>query len=356
MAGIQYSIGKNYLKNADFSDMTMTADGAVTALGNDEVHTLILPVLDSGIEDCAWGRFKMDQELSEDAVIYLYLLASNYREVGEELADQGLSIERKKRVFLERGGLREINQNDILLYRLSGRYLWMMIEVIGERATLRNMKVQAPGDNFMATFPEVYREKNSFFHRYLSVFSSIYNDFQEKLDHREQLLDIDHASEERLLLYAHWLGLELNRGYLEIEVLRTLVREAGELNRCKGTKGCMERICQIVIGETPRIVERSLLQRYVRAEEKEQINRLYGDSPFDVTLMIQTPIEEKKKKQLLLLLNQFKPVRSELHMVYLEDSGVLDSHTYLDQNAVTFVQNNGVLDADQFADGTIVLQ
>lgn len=356
MAGIQYSIGKSFLKKASFSGMIMTEDGAVMVQGNAEVHTAILPMLDSGIEDCEWGRFKMEQELSEDTVVYLYLLASNDREAGAQITDQAFGVDRKEKIFHAGGGLREINRDDILLYQLTGRYLWLMIEVIGERACFRNLKVYAPGDNFMGTFPEVYREKNSFFHRYLSVFSSIYNDFQDKLDHREELLDIGHASEERLLLYAQWLGLELNRGYLELEVLRTLVREAGELSRCKGTKGCMERICQIVLGETPQIVERSLLQRYVRTEEKEQIDRLYGDSPFDVTLMIRTPIEEKKKKQLLLLLNQFKPVRSRLHLLYLEDSGVLDSHTYLDQNAMTFVQDGGVLDADQFADGTIILQ
>jgi phage tail-like protein len=184
----------------------------------------------------------------------------------------------------------------------------------------------------------------------------MYNDFQEKLDHREELLDPEKAPEERLVLYAHWMGLELTGGYLDTEVLRTLVREAGELNRRKGTKSCIERICQIMLGETPKIVERSLLQRYVRTDNEEQINRLYGDSPFDVTLMIRTPVDEQKKKQLLLLLNQFKPVRSRLRMVYLQESGVLDGHTYLDQNALTFTQSDGVLDAGQLSDGTIVLQ
>ena len=57
-----------------------------------------------------------------------------------------------------------------------------MVEVMGEGVSIGNIRVEAPGDNFMQTFPEVYREKNSFFHRYLSVYSSIYNDFQEKLD------------------------------------------------------------------------------------------------------------------------------------------------------------------------------
>jgi phage tail-like protein len=254
------------------------------------------------------------------------------------------------------GGLRVINRDDILLYKLTGRYLWIMIEVIGRNFSLRGLKAQAPGDNFMATFPEVYRQKDSFFHRYLSIFSSIYNDFQERIDHREELLDINNASEERLILFASWLGIEINSGYLDVETLRTIVKEAGELNRCKGTKRCIERICQIMIGETPRVVERSLLERYVRTDDKEQTDMLYGDSPYDVTLMVEKPIAEKKKKQLLLLLDQYKPVRSRIRIVSLDDSGVLDGHTYLDQNAVTFEQGDGVLDDRQMMDGTIVLQ
>jgi hypothetical protein len=72
--------------------------------------------------------------------------------------------------------------------------------------------------------------------------------------------------------------------------------------------------------------------------------------------MVEKPIAEKKKKQLLLLLDQYKPVRSRIRIVSLDDSGVLDGHTYLDQNAVTFEQGDGVLDDRQMMDGTIVLQ
>lgn len=355
MAGIQYSIGKNYFKRADLCGMHMEED----ALGTDAgagTHTAVLPVIDSGIEDCAWGRLKFNQERDADTVVYVYLIASNEREPFDTLCDTEVSIDKKKQLVRAGGGLRVINRSDLLLYELSGRYLWIMVEVSGAYAKLDGIRVQAPGDNFMATFPEVYREKNSFFHRYLSIFSSMYNDFQDKLDHREELLDLSHAPQELLLLYAHWLGLELNKDYFDVEVLRALVREAGELSRIKGTKGCMERICQLLIGETPQIVERSHLQRYVRLEERARIDQLYGDSPFDVTLMLRSPIGEKQKKQLLMLLGQFKPIRSRLRIVCLADSGVLDGHTYLDENAVSFVQSDGMLDGGRLSDGTVVLQ
>lgn len=355
MAGIQYTIGMNRLKKALFEGMTPDGQGKI-GVDEGDVHTMCLPMLDCGMEDCAWGRLKMELEREADTVVVLYLLASNERGYDAWFCDPGLGFGQKKKRLLEAGGIRVINQSDMLLYELTGRYFWLLLEVVGAGARISGMVLQAPGDNFMATFPEVYREKNSFFHRYLSVFSSMYNDFQEQIDRREELLDIERAPEERLILYAGWLGLHLHPGYLPVEVLRTLVREAGSLSRCKGTRACIERICQIVLGETPRIVERSLLQRYVNAGERERIDALYGDGPYDVTLMLENPIDEKRQKQLLLLLDQFKPIRSRLGIVYLGESGVLDAHTYLDQNAVTFVQEDGVLDDGQPSDGTIVLQ
>lgn len=355
MAGIQYTIGNNHLKKAKLFDMSVNSGGEICTEDTSENHVILFPVLDCGIEDCAWGRLHMEQELSEDAASYVYLLASNDRGWEKQLAAAG-TPEGLCRLFESAGAVRAINQKDVLLYELGGRYLWILMKVIGTGARFWNLKVEAPGDNFLATFPEVYREKNSFFHRYLSVFSSIYGELQEKLDHREALLDLEEASEERLLLFAHWMGLELHPGYLDIEVLRTLVRELGALCRCKGTRACIERICQMILGETPRIVERSLLQRYVRRKEQEQVDELFGESPYDVTLMIEKPIGKKTKKQLLLLLEQFKPIRSRLHMVYLEDNGVLDTHIYLDQNALTFRQEEGVLDEGQAADGSVILQ
>ena len=134
------------------------------------------------------------------------------------------------------------------------------------------------------------------------------------------------------------------------------MKEAPELLRRKGTKYCVERICDILLGETPIIAERRQMQRYVRRNEKAQYDVLYGDSPYDVSLFLKHPVEEKKRQQLLHLLSQFKPLRSRLHIVFLEPTGVLDEHIYLDENAVTFAQEDGVLDVAQIADGTIILQ
>lgn len=355
MAGIHYSIKSSRLKEASLFGMELTAGDRIRSREEGD-HYAFLPVLDSGVEDCPWGRMCFDLQLPENCVCYLYVAASNEKERWDlELRAQS-GLYEKKKVLQQMRGLRFINKGDVLLYEIEGRYLWILFEIIGEGVSVGDIRVEAPGDNFMQTFPEVYREKNSFFHRYLSLYSSIYNDFQEKLDARNELLPVETAPLPLLELYARWLGIDVNGGYLGEETLRKFLKEAPELLRRKGTKYCIRRICELLIGEAPTIVERSQIARYVRGNEREQYDHLYGESPYDVTLLLKHYVEEKKKGQLLHLLSQFKPVRTRLHIVFLEPAGMLDEHSYLDQNAVIFTQHEGSLDMAQTPDGTIILQ
>ena len=356
MAGIHYSIKPNKLKKALLQGMVLAEDGSLCAEDGSEIHYAALPVLDSGVEDCPWGRLSFELRLPENCICYLYVAASNKKTDGEAILDADNSLLDKKKVVQSLRGLYFMNKPDVLLYEISGRYLWIMVEIIGSGVRLSKISVDAPGDNFMQTFPEIYRSKNNFFHRYLSVFSSIYNDFQEKLDDRKELLPIETAPLPLLELYTKWLGIDVDGGYLGEETLRVLLEDAPELLRRKGTRYCMEKICEILLQETPTIIERGLMQRYVRREEETLCNQLYGDNPYDVTLMLKHPVEEKRREQLFHLLSQFKPVRSRIHVVFLEPSGVLDGYGYLDQNAEIFSQNDGILDQAQITDGTIILQ
>ena len=99
-----------------------------------------------------------------------------------------------------------------------------------------------------------------------------------------------------------------------------------------------------------------MMSDYIRKENQETCNRLYGSSPYDVTLMISSYVDEKKRAQLLYLLRQFKPVRSILRVIFLQDTGVLDGHSYMDINAKVFTQTLGSLDEHQLLNGTVVLQ
>lgn len=356
MAGIQYSIKKSRLEKALYKGIEYDASGNRIYTKTGGEHYMILPVLDSGVEDCQWGRIRFSMNLPENCVCYLYAAASNERTGEELLMNRDTGLMDKKRLLSTMTCLRFINKSDVLLYEIEGRYLWIGVEIIGEGVTIEDMVVQAPGDNFMQLFPEVYRQKNSFFHRYLSIFSSIYNDFDDRLTHQDDLLDIDQVPPELLELYLKWLGIDVRGGFLEESTLRKLLKESKELIQYKGTKWSIERICELMIGEKPVIVERGLMQNYVKSSEQETYDALYGSTAYDVTLLVGRIVDKKKEEQLLHLLRQFKPVRSRLHIVFLKNNGILDEYSYLDKNAMMFEQGDGVLDLAQMMDGTVILQ
>lgn len=365
MAGASYSINYNRIQRGFYPGFELKEDGTLSLDPKEGVHMLYLKAIDGGEEKASWGRLRYRVSCSENVVYYLYAAAfdqdSFYRRerpvrIEDFLCDSEESHLIKRRFLQEAGFSRYTSQKDILLYELQGRYLYLVLEVQGEGTfSLSRMRVDRQGDPFMNTFPEVYRERGSFFHRYLSIFSSIYEDFQEEIDELPKLLDPDSCPAFLLPEYASWLGLSVGDNFLEEPVLRTLVKEAFSLNRMKGTKAALLRIARIVLGEDVVVLERNVMGEYVNKEETLQMNRLYGRAAQDVTILVGRLLTEVKKSQLLFLLEQFCPVRARLHVICLKRTCILDSYTYLDRNAMIPRQGAGKLDAEQEMDGAVCL-
>ena len=110
-----------------------------------------------------WGRLHFEMQLSENAVLLVYVRALNqdsfYRNGKETaisafLTDPEEPDNLKVQFFQEIGAKRCVNMSDILLYEQSGRYLYLMIKVIGEGVnTISHIRLEQQGDNFMDTFP-----------------------------------------------------------------------------------------------------------------------------------------------------------------------------------------------------------
>lgn len=356
MADIQFTISRNRLNKALMQGIEIEGSDGVRCNANEGVHYMILPLLDSGVEDCPWGRIFFHMEMPKDAVCYLYVCAMNEPLGRELLMDPAKGFQEKIKYLAANRCLRFINKKDALLYEIEGRYLWVALEIIGEDVSLSHMVIKAPGDNFMRLFPEVYREKNSFLHRYLSIFSSIYQDFGRDIDHMEDLLEPDKMPVQLLELYLKWFGIDVSGGYISEAVMRQLLKDAAWLMANKGTRRCIDRICELFINEKPIILERNMMNRYLTQAQTDIYNSLYGDGPYDVTLLIQSRVELAVRRQLLHLLEQFKPIRCRLAVVFLENTGVLDSYNYLDGNAYVYSSSMADLDDEQLMDGTVIIQ
>jgi P2-related tail formation protein len=191
----------------------------------------------------------------------------------------------------------------------------------------------------MGTFPSVYLEIIGFFHRYMSIFSSIYNDNSEINEKLYEMLDLNKCDAELLEMYGSWFGIDLRGGFLPEDTLRTLVKEAYMLNRMKGTKWAIERIVEIVVGEDSVLLE----------------NRLQDGGIFDVTILVNAKLSEDLRHQLMFILDQFRPLRTRIRLLQMEKEAVMDGNSYLDMNAAIPKQKHVVLDEESMYDGAITL-
>lgn len=366
MAGISYSIKKNRIQKGIYPGFILEEDGTLCGEAGASRKSLYIKAIDSGKEGSSWGRLWYQGIFSESMVSYIYVAAmdedSFYRngrlvKIEDFLCDPQEDDQVKREFWKQVGAKRFVNQTDMLLYGLNGRYLYFAMEVFGAgECRISHLRADSQGDPFLKTFPEIYRQENGFFHRYLSVFSSIYQDFEEEIGQMPELLNLDTCPAELLPVYGRWLGIDVGDDFLEETVLRPLVKEAYELNRMKGTRYALERIGQIVLGEDVLVIERNRMEDYIGQEQMEEFERLYGNNRYDVTVMIQKEISEVKKSQLLFLLQQFKPVRARLHLIMLRKRGALDDYSYLDMNARIPDQQEAVLDTKQELDGQIRLE
>ncbi len=363
MAGIKYTIKNNRLKKSGMTGMEISGEGVLTLTPDSERH-LYLPAIDSAEDRANWGRISFDCDITENMVLYVYVLAADdhiftdgYKtfDLDKALCGDEISDAEKKRILENAGAKRIVDKDDILLYDLTGKFLYVCIDIIGEgEGKLSGICIDRLGDNFMDTFPAVYRERDGFFHRFMSIFSTIYNDFELEINELPKLLDPDTATPEMLLAYGRWLGLDLSGDFLSEETMRTFVREGYKLNRMKGTRACLERVLEIVLGERAIILEQNTIRSYLEDGEISA-GVLEDSSIYDVNILIKKKLSDTDRHQLLHLLRQFVPLRSRIHLIRLKDSGVLDTDIYMDMNAVLAEESYGVFDDDMEMDDDIIL-
>ncbi len=360
-----YSIRKSRLKRSYIEGFILGEDGKLSIDPAEHYHVLFLPGLD-GMEDGGeWGRFGLKAKASEGTMCSMYALAldnndiyfeGGYVPLDQVLLRSGLRQDEKFSLLKHLGAERHISWDDMLLYGLSGRYLYIALEVTGNgEAELSGLYVDSQGDNFMQTFPEVYRERNSFFHRYMSVLSRIYQDMQREIESLPALLDLDSCPAQFLPLYGSWLGIDLEGGFLKEEVLRKLIKKGYELNKKKGTRGVLEEIAEAVLEADVMMIEHNMVRTYRKSDPHSIGGAVNEGGIYDVTLLVQKTVSEELMHQLMFILDQFKPLRTQIKLVQLEKNAIIDADCYLDINASIPRERQGELDSGLTVDGLAVL-
>lgn len=364
----KYTIKHNRLKSGCIAGFTVDEDTRLVWDRNSMYHGIFLRGIDGGEEGMSWGRLSFKAESTENTMFYVYAYATDNKvmyspgsngvlELDRYISDDSVEVP-DKAAFLKRLGAKQFSGvTDCLLYELKGRYIYLAIEAKGEgELTVSSMTVDSGGDIFMDTYPEIYRERAGFFHRYISVFSSIYTDYDEDIADLSKLLDLDTCPEEFLIIYGGWMGIDLKGGFLETEVLRDLVREAYSLNRMKGTKRAIERILEIILREKAIVIEHNQVRSRLDEEDVEIPENFKAKGIYDVTILVKRHLTEELRHQILFILDQFRPVRTRISITQLDEAPIADSNTYLDVNFRLPEERGAKLDGEFTLDGTIVLE
>lgn len=356
----KYKIGKNRLAHSLMDGFSLSENGTLETSGDKQIRHIFMRGLDGVTEDLSWGRLSFKTISHGDFVLTVRATASNdpvfirkgeLTKTDDFLLDPEISPSLKNQFFKIADGVESSGTQDILLYKLKGRYLYICIEIEGIcTASVSDITVCIPGDNFTRTFPAVYQTENDFFKRYLSVFSTIYNEFEETIDSLDSFLDPDTASVPALRHFASWLGIETEGSLTDEAVLRRVVKEAPVLLSVKGTKQSIEKVVKLFVSDPFYVIEQNLLTQ-------QQLNyEMYGSTPFDFTILINCKADERLRACLEYFINQFKPVRSRHRIIFFGSNSGLDSFTFLDFNGTVLQSAPGQLDDGKALTGMTYLQ
>lgn len=365
MAGNNYTIKKNRISKGLVTGFEYEGETCLRGIPEEDRKVIVLRSIDGARDGATWGRLWFDLELEEEMACYIYAFAvdqdSFYRrnmvtKIDDFMMDPLEPYEIKEEFISKLKYVYTINQKDILLYNLKGRYLHLVFAVLGQgECKIDNIRLDSLGDNFMSAFPEVYRQQDGFFRRFLSVFSSIYNDFGEDIEHLPELLDLDTAPVELLPIYGSWLGVDTGADILDEKVLRELVKQAYDLCRIKGTREAVKRVSEIVLQSEVILLEHNVIMEYVTRRDEDLFRLMYGDSGQDVTLLIRRKLDSGLRSKLMYILEQFIPIRTKVRLVELLDDSVCDSYCYLDINASIRDVIHGTADEGYSLDNAVVL-
>lgn len=327
--------------------------------------------LDTLEKETVWHRLRMTAAIPGNTLLRMYLYCSDddrlpagFGPPDEEcrlddwLADPAVTADEREHFFAACAQRSCENPQDLLLYDLTGRYLWFCLVFFsygGETLSVGSLQLEFPRIAFIDYLPQVYRgadSVNSFLARFISVFQSVYVDLEDDIDLAPTRLDPAVAPPE----FLYWLaeGLAVSDCFLWTEQkLRALLRNAVRLYRMKGTKQAVQEVIQLYTDQKPLIIEQfETASSELWKADGETLQRLYGGSSHTVTVLM--PHGERgpdEYAKIYRVIDKFKPVDAICNLVFLENAMILGRHCYLGVNSRIGRSEELVLDAGVSAPG-----
>lgn len=139
-----------------------------------------------------------------------------------------------------------VNQTDVLLDDVVGRYLHVKLELVGSidaTPQVGSFRAYCPKRTYLRYLPEHFQTSDTstrFLERYLSVFQSEFVDIEEEIERVSRYFDAEAVPSEYLSWLGDWLAVEFDEEWPE-GARREFLLEAPELFRQRGTEAGLER-------------------------------------------------------------------------------------------------------------------
>jgi phage tail-like protein len=241
---------------------------------------------DSGTAGTVWHRLVIDADLPANTQLLVYFYASD-----QSSDDPTKSTTNKWLPPL-------LNSTDALLIDTSnqnspvtGRYLWLMLTLVGtESATplVRSIRIYFPRVSYLRYLPAIYSQdptSRDFLQRFLSIFESIFSGLETKTTNLVRYFDPRVVTGEFLQWLAQWLAISVDNTWTD-DQLRTLLLEAPDLFRERGTPAQIAEVVRIYLGIAPFIIEQFQLACAQSSDIQQLYDNLYGSGAFCFCLLV----------------------------------------------------------------------
>ena len=325
----------------------MTEESGYTLALSGAFGAYITPMFDTGEEACTYHRLTVDGDF-DGAKLEVIVMATDLtnaeldgetRLLKHYLGNDNTPAPQKAEVLRHLPHVRAVNQRDILLYDLKGRYVWVYVALHHADQTecrLSGLRLTLPKISFTEYFPEIYWG-NDFFDRYIAVFQSMFLDLERRVDEIPRLLDYRVTPDPNVEVLAGWLGIDNPRGLFTPDQLRHIIENIDVFQGAKGSKHAMESIIVLLTGIKPRIVEYFQWARPQFSAHHTAINkRLYGETANHFCVIMdltraRLPVGEGDLEHVI---ENYSVMGSCFKVVYLRLCSHTDIHCYLGINSV----------------------
>ena len=132
----RYSISKNWNKDLWMENMKKTSVNALERVQDKKTAYFMYSAIDGSVNEQEWGHLKLNVQQDREVVYIVHVFALDdtcflrkgiVTKVDEFLADETVDIVIKRQFMAQVGEVKTVNREDILLYALKGRYVWIFV-------------------------------------------------------------------------------------------------------------------------------------------------------------------------------------------------------------------------------------